>query len=222
MKDSLSPSNIGITRGLVGKMQDMLGHGILKSEIFEEVPTEEIDSFVKLMGNGLRAEWMKELEEKFNFFSHSANITVDFDESDALEQAMKKSQFIAKHSVCKFSDIPLSMYGRGKVEQRVFELCLDQELYNRDLPRAFKNASKELGFAHGFDHVDPLTFISYATRKCRRKHTTFMFATLFGAYCMYCMDDDILHITHHNQLEWGKRTQFLVVAEPVRSPLLHP
>lgn len=213
MKDSLSPSNFGITRGLVGKLQDTLGYGILKSNIFEEVPTEDIDDFVKLLGNGLRAAWVEILRQRFQLFSRSAKITMNFDDPGLFEQAMKVAGFTDVDCAIKLSDIPMpqATYGLGNIEQRVFGLCLGKEVYNGQLPAAFEEKKLEIGFPYILEHVDPLTFIAYATRERRR--SVFMFATLFYGWCMYCTADNILYITRRNdQLKWDERTQFLVVS----------
>lgn len=56
--NNLSPSK-GLSRGLIGKVEEMLGHGILKSTVFQNFLTADIDRFVKTIGPEFRDACVK-------------------------------------------------------------------------------------------------------------------------------------------------------------------
>lgn len=65
MSKTLSPSQkSGITRGQIGKLSDMLGHGLEKSALLSTALTAQIDEIIKTHGGNLRDEWVQMLERK--------------------------------------------------------------------------------------------------------------------------------------------------------------
>lgn len=165
----LSPSK-GFSRGLIGKVEEMLGHGIEKSVVFQNLLTAEIDRFVKTACPELRDAWVKQLEMRFQDFLGIFSVPVNYDEPEAIAKAIEAAKFDWKYVGLEPAEIPL--VGTGQVVQEVHEVHFGRVMYNRDLPEALKKSGRELGFKGGYKFADPLTALRLACANpvLQRKH----------------------------------------------------
>lgn len=166
---NLSPSK-GFSRGLIGKVEEILGHGIEKSVVFQNTLTADIDKFVKTIGPELRDAWVKMLEARFQDFIGVFSIPVNYYEPEAIAKAIAAAGFDWKLVGLESAKIPL--IGTGQVTQEVHEVHFGRVMYNRDLPEALKKRGQELGFKGGFKFADPLTVLRLACANPdrQRKH----------------------------------------------------
>lgn len=74
-KETLSPSKIGISNGQIDKLQEMLEHGLKKSEMLATSSTAQIDQASKTYGSALRDEFVQSLERKLQEMIAEANNT---------------------------------------------------------------------------------------------------------------------------------------------------
>lgn len=64
-KETLSPSQkTGISNGQIDKLQEMLKHGLKKSDLLATSSTAQIDQAIKTYGGNLRDEFVQSLERK--------------------------------------------------------------------------------------------------------------------------------------------------------------
>ena len=131
----VSPSR-GISRGQIGKVEEMLGHGILKSTVFQGTATAEIDRFIKKVFPELRDGFVKQMEMRFQDFSGVFSIPVNYDDPEAIAKAIKENKFDEKYVGLTPAEIPL--VGTGQVVREVHEVHFGRVMYNRDLLSAFK------------------------------------------------------------------------------------
>ena len=166
----LSPSQ-GITRGLAGKVQDMLGHGLVKSQVIQSVPTEKLDEFIKTSGANLRDAWVQTMERMLEAFVGCFTVLVDYAAPNAIARAIEEANFDYKYADLDPDKIPL--VGVGQAHRKVFEVHFGKTMYNRDLPAALKARGQELGFKLGFKFADPLTALRIACQvpDQQRKYT---------------------------------------------------
>ena len=160
---NLSPSKKGISSGQVGKLKDMLEHGINKSTVFQNTLTAEVDRFVKKVGPDLRDAWVELLKRRFQDFIDIFRIPVDYDEydeSEAIARAIEAAEFDEKY--VRLASVQIPLVGTGRVVREVHEVHFGRVMYNRDLPNALKERGEELGFKNGFKFADPLTALRFA------------------------------------------------------------
>ncbi|MBI4779107.1 hypothetical protein HY797_01480, partial [Candidatus Falkowbacteria bacterium] len=150
----------GISRGQIIKIEEMLGHGIFKSTVFNSTPTVQVDKFIKKICPDLRDVWVKGLEKRFRDFLGCSRILVNYDEPDAIAKSIEEANFDFKQIGVAFSEIPL--VGTGKILREVHEVCLNRVVnFNRDLLYELKRHGEELGFKGGFRLCDPLTALRF-------------------------------------------------------------
>lgn len=61
---TLSPSKTGISNGQIDKLQEMLKHGLKKSDVLATSSTAQIDQVIKTYGGSLRDKLVQSLERK--------------------------------------------------------------------------------------------------------------------------------------------------------------
>jgi len=215
---NLSPSK-GLSRGQIGKLEEMLGHGILKSTVFQNIPTAEVDRFIKTVGPDLRNIWVKLLEKRFQDFMGAFRIPINYDESEVIAKAIKANKFDRKYVGLEPAEIPL--VGTGQVIREVREVHFGRVMYNRDLPNALKQRGQELGFKGGFKFADPLTALRLACAypdKQRQYPLAILFTDKAGQlWCLYLSENSgkrDLHVRRGRpDAYWRDGVRFLVVCE---------
>lgn len=165
---NMSPS-MGLSRGLIGKLQEMLGHGLDRSTVFQSTPTEKVDQFVKAFGLTWRDASTEFLEKRFQDFTGIFRVPVNY-EPRAIAKAIEEAGFDSKYFGIPLADIPL--VGSGQVIHEVREVHFDHAMYNRDLAQVLKVRGGNLGFKGGFRFADPLTGLRFAcaNRDRQRKY----------------------------------------------------
>ncbi|MFH1583273.1 MAG: hypothetical protein ABIB72_03065 [Candidatus Falkowbacteria bacterium] len=213
----MSPSK-GFSRGLIGKAQEMLGHGILKSTVFQDIPTAEVDRFVKTVGPDLRDAWVELLEKRFQDFTGIFHVPVNYDELEAIAKAIEEAKFGWKYVGLEPTEIPL--VGTGRVIREVHEVHFGRVMYNRDLPNALKERGEELGYQGGFKFADPLTALRFvcANPDQQRKHPlAILFDKNGQLWFLYLYEDSGergLHVHRsHPAGYWREAVRFLAVCE---------
>ena len=216
---NLSPSKKGISSGLVGKLKDMLEHGINKSTVFENTLTSEVDRFVKTVGLDLRDAWVKLLEKRFQDFTGIFCVPVNYDELEAIAKAIEENKFGWKYVGLDPAKIPL--IGTDQVVREVHEVHFGRVMYNRDLPNALKQRGEELGYKGGFKFADLLTALRFACANPDRQKK-YPLAILFTdkngqLWCLYLDEDSDGRNLNVNQSAlayyWLENVRFLVVCE---------
>lgn len=180
--DNMSPST-GLSRGLIGKLQEMLGHRLDKSTVFQNTPTEEIHRFVTTVGPDWRDASAELLEKRFQDFTGIFRVSVNYDEPNAIAKAIEEAGFDSKYLGIPLEDIPL--VGSGQVVREVREVPFGRVMYNRDLPNALRERRQSLGFKGGFGFSDPLTALrACANRDRQRKYPlAILFTDSKGQLC---------------------------------------
>ncbi|MFA6454295.1 MAG: hypothetical protein WCV70_00325 [Patescibacteria group bacterium] len=227
----MSPSK-GLSRGQIGKIQEMIGHGILKSTVFQDTPTAEVDRFIKKVGPGLRDAWVELLEKRFQDFIGAELlekrfqdfistflIPVDYDEPEAIAKAIEMNKFDWKYVGLSPAEIPL--VGTGRAIWDVHEVPFGRMMYNSDLPNALKQRGEELGYKGGFKFVDPLTALRFAWTKPDRqkKHQlAISFIDKGGRSWSLCLSENNgerhLYVYQFNPGDsWDEHVRFLAVCE---------
>jgi len=215
---NLSPSK-GFSRGQIGKVEEMLGHGITKSTVFQNTPTAEIDRFVKTVGPDLRDVWVELLEKRFQGFTGIFQVPVNYDEPEAIASAIETAKFDWKYVGLSPEEIPL--IGTGQVMSEVREVHFGRVMYNRDLPNALKQRGEELGYKGGFKFADPLTALRFACAKPdqQRKHPlVILFTDKNGRlWYLYLYEDDgerrLSVGQDYPDGDWDGLVRFLAVCE---------
>lgn len=190
MTNPLSPSksrNKGFTRELLGKVQDMLGHAVLRCDVFFQVTTEQLDQFVKIMGPGIIREWLRILKDRLVFFNRSRIVEVDYGgfPQKTHEVAFSESVKALRKFTSAIDMDNIEISGRvGSVSCRVFELCFDHDVQFSDLEYAIKSKSEELGFTYPLLQVDPPTFVKLvsASNSSAKEDSAFSFVTCCRGY----------------------------------------
>lgn len=216
--ENLSPSK-GFSRGLIGKVEEILGYGIEKSVVFQNTLTADIDKFVKTIGPELRDAWVKMLEARFQDFIGVFSIPVNYYEPEAIAKAIAAAGFDWKFVGLESAKIPL--IGTGQVTQEVHEVHFGRVMYNRDLPEALKKRGQELGFKGGFKFADPLTALRLACANPdrQRKHPlAILFTDNDGQLWYLCLNvlgsGRRLRVHQDNPAaHWYEDVRFLAVCE---------
>ena len=216
---NLSPSKKGISSGQVGKLKDMVEHGVNKSTVFQNTLTAEVDRFVKTVGPDLRDAWVELLEKRFQDFTGIFAVPVDYDEPEAIAKAIEAASFDWKHIGLAPEEMPL--LGSGKIVQEVREAHFGRVMYNRDLPNALKQRGEELGHKGGFKFADPLTALRLACANPdrQRKHPLVILFTdkngqLWYLYLHENSDERDLGVNRSDHDDgWNGSVRFLVVCE---------
>jgi len=215
---NLSPSK-GFSRGQIGKVEEMLGHGILKSTAFQNTLTEEVDRFIKAAGPNWRDACVELLEKRFQNFIGIFSFPVDYDAPQAIAQAIEEGKFDWKYVGLEPAEIPL--IGTGQVVREVREVHFGRVMYNRDLPNALKQRGQELGFKGGFKFADPLTALrlAYANPDWQRKYPlAILFTDKNGRLWCVILDGDVdnrnLFVDRLSPgAHWHDDVRFLAVCE---------
>lgn len=214
---SLPPSKFGFTSVLIGKLKNMVEHGIRKLTVFQNVPTAEIDRFIKTVGPELRDAWLELVKKRFQAFIGRFCLLVDYDLSNAIAKAIEEAGFDWKYLGLSPEDMPL--VGTGQVEHEVHEVHFGKVMYNRDLPNALKERGKALGFPNGFKFADVLTAIRYACAlpdQQRKYPLGILFTDAKGRlWCLYLHEDGreryLLVYRRGPVSHWDESVRFLVV-----------
>ncbi|MDP2709433.1 MAG: hypothetical protein Q8O93_05355 [bacterium] len=215
---NLSPSK-GFSRGQIVKLQEMIGHGMNKSTMFQSTPTSEIDRFFKTAVPGLRDVWMDLMVERFQDFTGIFSFPVDYDEPEAISKEIEVGKFDWKYIGLEPAEIPL--IGTGQVIQEVREVHFGRVMYNRDLPEALKQRGQELGFKGGFKFADPLTALRLACANPdrQRKYPLAILFTdkngqLWFLFLYELGDERVLRVFQsHPGSAWDEHVRFLAVCE---------
>jgi len=215
---NLSPSK-GFSQGQIGKVQEMIGHGILKSTVFKNTLTAENDRFIKAAGPNWRDACVELLEKRFQDFTGIFSFPVDYDEPEAIAKAIEVGKFDWKYVRLSPEEIPL--IGTGQVMSEVREVHFDRVMYNRDLPEALKQRGQELGFKGGFKFADPLTALRLACAnpdRQRKYPLAILFTDKNGQLWYLCLrgssDKRSLRVGQSNPGDdWGEFVRFLAVCE---------
>lgn len=218
MKD-MSPSNKGLSRGLIGKLAEMLEHGLLKSTVFQNTPTAEVDRFVKEVGPNWRDASVELLENQFQDFIGIFRVPVDYGEPESIAGAIEAAKFDNKCIGLELADIPLS--GSGQVVHEVREVHFGRIMYNRDLPAALKEQGEKLGFKTGFKFADPLTalrFVCANPDRQRQYPLAILFHDKCGRLCCLYFSEDaggryLGAYRDGPDFDWLDDVRFLVVCE---------
>ena len=216
---NLSPSKKGISSGQVGKLKDMVEHGVNKSTVFQNTLTAEVDRFVKTVGPDLRDAWVELLEKRFQDFTGIFAVPVDYDEPEAIAKAIEAASFDWKHIGLAPREIPL--VGTGQVMQEVHEVHFGRVMYNRDLPNALKERGEELGYKGGFKFADPLITLRLACAnpdRQRKYPLVILFTDKNGRLWDLCLgegsDERCLYVDRvSHDGNWNDNVRFLVVCE---------
>lgn len=225
MTNSLSPSEskekkLGFTRELLGKLQDMLGHAILKCDSFLQITTEQLDQFVKVMGPGIKEEWLNILMNRLEFFNKSRVVEVDY---GGLSEKSQKSVFSEKlKSLRKFTsvldveeiDVDCKV---GIIKYRVFEICFENGIFFDDLDVAIRRRGRELGFKF-LCPVDPPTFVAHVSTFSPRNEdelksslATYHLVNCEGKWMvMYGYEKEIAIGLGISGMKFSENTRFLV------------
>jgi hypothetical protein len=206
METPLSPSQApspakGFTRGLINKLFDMIGYGLLELPEFQAVPTAELDKFVKAVGPKIRDEFAKLVIRLFQGW--------------LIQAAIDANAFDNKYIYVEVSDIPAT--GGEEVDQ-IREVSFGKTMYNRDLPEAIKRRGIEDGFANGYKFASPLAVLRWAKKnpdKQRQKPRGILFY-IGGRLCyLYLYGDSDRRSVHVYEFYpvgyWIAGVEFLVV-----------
>lgn len=221
MAKTISPSKFkkDITSGQIGKLEEMVGHGIRKSGVFQNVLTADIDRFIKNVGPDLRDAYVKMMERRFRNFVDYFDISVNYDEPEAIAKAIEAAKFDWKHVGLSPAKIPL--IGSGQTIREVREVHLGKTTHNYDLPNVFKEWGEELGFRDGFKFADPLTALCFA-RNLPDRQRKYPLVTPFvdnkgQAWYLYLYGDDgkrYLRVCRDSPNNfWGADIRFLVICK---------
>jgi hypothetical protein len=128
--------------------------------VLKNVPTAEVDRFIKKVGPDFQNTMVRWLEECLQGFTVCFQVPVNYDEPDAIAQAIKAAKFDDRYGDVPTDEIPL--VGKGQTVHLVYEVCFGEEMYSRGLPAALKERGRRLGFELGFKFDDPLTALRFA------------------------------------------------------------
>ena len=214
---NLSPSK-GFSRGQIVKLQEMIGHGMNKSTMFQSTPTAEIDRFFKTAVPGLRDVWMDLMVKRFQDFTSIFSFPVDYDEPEAIAKAIEAGKLDWKYVGLDPAEILLIT---GQVVQEVREVHFGRVMYNRDLPEALKQRGQELGFKGGFKSADPLTALRFACAnpdRQRKYPLAILFTDKNGRLWCLCLSEvgskrDLGVFQSNPDDYWGDDVRFLAVCE---------
>jgi len=163
---------MGFTRGLTTKLSDITDHGLLKSPMFQAIPTSELDEFVKAVGPEVRDDFAKLVVRRFQGW--------------LIQAAIDANAFDNKYIYVEVSDIPVT--GDDGIDQ-IREVNFGRTMYNRDLPEAIKRRGIEDGFANGYKFASPLAALRWAKKnpdKQRQKPRGILFY-VGGQLCYLCL-----------------------------------
>ncbi len=163
-KETLSPSRqaTGFTRGLATKLFDIGEFGIIKSPVFQNVPTADLDAFVKEVGPDMRCQFVALVERRFEVHINCYRIPVNYGVPNAIQAAIDENDFGYKYVGVNVADIPLG--GSGETVEMVREVHFGEIMYNRDLPAALRRKGIEAGFPNGYVFANPLTSLKFAKK----------------------------------------------------------
>ena len=158
----MSPSNKnGLSRCQIGEIEKMFGRGLRASTVFKNIPTAEINRFIKEAGPGLRDDLVKQTEEKLRHFRGIFRIAVDYREHHAIPKAILAAGLHPKRIEVPIEHIPL--VGSGEIEHEVHEVPFGRAMAHRDLPKAVDDLAQTLGQGESrFELIDPLTALRFA------------------------------------------------------------
>jgi hypothetical protein len=136
-------------------------------------------------------------------------VSVNYDEADAINKAVKAGAFDNNWVDIDMNDIPVG--GTGQAEHEVFELHLDREIYSRDLPDELDR--NNVAFA------DPLTALRYAKElpdRQRKYPLAILFTNKKGQLCyLILLESDgkrNLVVNREDSVgDWREGCRFLVV-----------
>lgn len=208
----------GLSRGQISVLQDMLGHGLQKSAVFQDTSTEEVDRFIKTAGPEVRDFWVELLEKRFQNFTGCFRIPVNY-ELNAIAQAIEAGKFDDKFVSVPLNEIPL--VGTGQTIQLVREVHFNREMYNRDLPDALKDSGQQLGFKAGFKFADPLTALRFAginPDRQKKYPLGILFTSTEGQLCSLYLygyaSKRRLYVNQSDPVDlWRESVRFLAVCE---------
>lgn len=221
MSNTLSPSEAatGLTRGQAEKLLDMAVHRLIKSSVFQGVPTGQVDEFVKEVGPEMRDSYVTLVERRFQAFTGRYCIPVNYDDPNAIAKAIDENSFSYKYVNVEPANIPLG--GKGETVEQVHEVHFGKIMYNRDLPAALKARGIELGFPLGFKFANPLTSLRYAKKfpeKQLEQPRGILFYNTTALLCSLCLSGydgerglDVYR--YHPGVRWDEDVRFLVVPE---------
>ncbi len=182
-----------MSRGLIGRFQDLLGHGLLKSALFGSVPPKRTQDFIAEVGPDLRDAWVRMAEARLEDFLGVHRISVDYDQPDAIAKAVEANGFVGKNVFMGIPVEKIPIVGRGQMEHPVREIHFGKVMWNRNLPGALKARGVELGFKQGFKFADPLTSLWYALKlpeRQRKYPLGILFYDTDGELCFLFLDVD--------------------------------
>ncbi len=106
-------------------------------------------------------------------------VLVDYDEPDAITRAIIRNGFSHTyiHEDIKISEIPLGGTGRGKVTEKIHQVCFGGAVYNREVPQKLREGH---GYANhgGYESAGALAALTYAAMNPDRQRACSL-VTLF-------------------------------------------
>lgn len=189
--ETLSPSRKpkkGISRGQAGKFAEMFEHALLKTDIFADMTTEDVDLFVKFFGPSLTSKFIYLTERRLWVKTHGCNVDVDYRHPRAMQSAINTndfSQIYGGEEVLTSINVPTHF---GQRIETVYDLCLNEPMHHYQLHSALKFWGKQDGFEHGYKFVHPLVALLWARQNPREQDAYRQLATYYyleGKY--YCL-----------------------------------
>lgn len=145
-----------------------------------------------------------------------AEFLVDYDQPQAIAQAIAEVKFTSKHFGITLSEIPL--VGAGQVRREVFEVSFGEKMYNKDLPGSLLLAQGEgHNFKSGLEFSDPLTALRFAYIDQQTQHSLVVLFTNNASELCHVFLDKRGHLFNlgidkdHQNACWGKEVHFLTI-----------
>lgn len=227
MATPLSPSETatGITRGQATKLTEMADHRLLKSPVFQGVPTAQVDEFVKAVGPELAGQFADLVARRFEAHTGCYHTPVNYDLANAIATAIEANGFGYKHLDVDVDQIPL--IGIGKTVEQVREVGFDKVMYNCHLPEALKQKGVEAGFKNGYIFANPLTALLWALKNPDIQKDHPIGILFYVRQQLYCLSlgsiDGVRRLSVYEDTSdnhWGNFVRFLVVPAPAPAVVL--
>jgi hypothetical protein len=203
----------------------MADHKLLKSLVFQGVPTAQVDEFVKAVGPELAEQFADLVARRFEAHTGCYHIPVNYALANAIAAAIEANAFGYKYLRVNAADIPLM--GIGETVEQVREVGFGKVMYNRDLPEALKQKGIEAGFKYGYTFANPLTALLFALKNpdIQKDHPLGILFYIGERLCYLYLyaggDERRLSVNEINLGNyWSDGVQFLVVPAP--APVVVP
>ncbi|MDD5156180.1 MAG: hypothetical protein PHF11_06860 [Candidatus Omnitrophica bacterium] len=212
-----------MTRGQATKLTEMADHRLLKSPVFQGVPTAQVDEFVKAVGPELAEQFADLVARRFEAHTGRYHTPVNYALANAIAAAIEANSFGYKYLGVNVADIPL--IGTGESVEQVREVHFGKTMYNRDLPEALKQKGIEAGFKNGYMFANPLTALLFALKNpdIQKGHPLGILFYIGEQLCYLCLSFDGgrrgLDVDRLDPgSDWDGDVRFLVVPAPVPVP----